>query len=823
MMGTLFGMGAAGTGAAAGAGAAPAPNAGVNADANAVPAFTFGTGTGAPFAPAAADDSTDDDMPPLETIPSPASATPAAPASSAMTSRPAAPATNPFSPSQPYPGAADGGDDDDMPPLESIDGAAVPPAPSTATARARGGHLDDDEMPALEPVGGNVPSGLGERQAQEQASAVLGSLLAGRRDWEGAEDEDNSEADDEDWDSEEDEDDWEGAEDEDGDEEAVEDSDADDERIYSDGLPKDPLLPLLFINRPFLHATRRKLYRSIVIDTPYVASLVHRALAAPTPAGWVKGEEGGASGGYASLGRGGGEHYIALMRLCRYVETLIVRPMFFKTATYALPFSPSRCSRRSPGSRGSRPSTSSRPKKPFKVTTPRLFKLMQQSWPDLESLIVANLKPAGDGPSDEEDEMWDLVEELEQGDWERSQAKSRAKDGDADEDDNAIDKGKNQANGSDVLIGDKPKRRGLKSLVLAGFNITGSEMDLLLQDSADTLKSLMLIRPGYLYGRFELASTLLHFGHKLTYLELLLPANWDPSPKVVAGIPKPVYPVRPKDYIVGKPTHEHLKKISSYTYLLDAVMPYLPNLKNLRFEGPYASTSVFSFFPPTLTHISYGNCPEIKPQPLAKLLNKTVTRQKTVTQADGSKTNKTFNCKPARGLICLTVLTDDLAWNDADITALENATSDRDICLHLSGDGAGAGARFIPLLGGIGGIAGIHLAGGVGVGGAGHGAGVGGRAGAGAGAVPQAAGAAIPRADAAAPVPTRAPAPAPAPARAAVPAPTPAAAPAPLRPAPTPGPGAAAATNDDANRPNPRPVRAGFGGLTGLAGRWATR
>lgn len=40
-----------------------------------------------------------------------------------------------------------------------------------------------------------------------------------------------------------------------------EDSDTAEEGVYPDGLPLDPLLPLLFISREFLHAARMKLYR----------------------------------------------------------------------------------------------------------------------------------------------------------------------------------------------------------------------------------------------------------------------------------------------------------------------------------------------------------------------------------------------------------------------------------------------------------------------------------------------------------------------------------------------------------------------------------
>ena len=36
----------------------------------------------------------------------------------------------------------------------------------------------------------------------------------------------------------------------------------DESKTYPDGLPEDPLLPIFFASRPFLHASREKLYRT---------------------------------------------------------------------------------------------------------------------------------------------------------------------------------------------------------------------------------------------------------------------------------------------------------------------------------------------------------------------------------------------------------------------------------------------------------------------------------------------------------------------------------------------------------------------------------
>lgn len=81
------------------------------------------------------------------------------------------------------------------------------------------------------------------------------------------------------------------------------------------------------------------------------------------------------------------------------------------------------------------------------------------------------------------------------------------------------------------------------------------------------------------------------------------------------------------------------------------------------------------FFLITAFHsISFGRCPTIVPKTLATLLNKTVTRNKTLTRAEyvgtgcstrpiahtplhsGSKYTKPFQTQVARGMTCLTVI-----------------------------------------------------------------------------------------------------------------------------------------------------------------------
>lgn len=84
-------------------------------------------------------------------------------------------------------------------------------------------------------------------------------------------------------------------------------------------------------------------------------------------------------------------------------------------------------------------------------------------------------------------------------------------------------------------------------------------------------------------------------------------------------------------------------------------MPYLPHVKALAWTGPIASTSLFSFMPPSLKTIAWSRSPAIQPGPLARLLNKQVTRVKTFQQADGSFEKRQIQTIVAKGLQCISV------------------------------------------------------------------------------------------------------------------------------------------------------------------------
>lgn len=123
--------------------------------------------------------------------------------------------------------------------------------------------------------------------------------------------------------------------------------------------------------------------------------------------------------------------------------------------------------------------SSTDPKRPFIVTTARVYKLLQQSWLDLERLVITDLKPAEDGPEDEVEEMWDLSDAAADAEYDRLKIEKKAGEGD-DDDDESENKDEGDKVEKDTVVSKRP--RGLKDLQLLGFNVTGTELELILQD-----------------------------------------------------------------------------------------------------------------------------------------------------------------------------------------------------------------------------------------------------------------------------------------------------------------------------------------------------
>ncbi|GAA6004873.1 hypothetical protein JCM11491_002263 [Sporobolomyces phaffii] len=659
---------------------------------------------------------------------------------------------------------ADASDSDDMPPLESI--ARYPPlAPAfapydpaafaayraaTSTSAAAVGESDDDGMAALERLHGGTPSArAGPTRWRERGGGGGGgpSEPSDDDDDDYGTDDDDDDDDDEDYYSDDDDDEYSDDGGREWDERSLDsfdDSDkssiASDECTFQDGVPHDPLLPLLFVSRPFLHAARKALYRKVHLTSAYQARLLldsikqekHAArtldeevvkpqvdYSARSTKGKGKAKAGGEKNALGTMikslnlelssivgmGRGGGRTYIELIEACERLESLVVKPMFVKSATEPL----LKALNNLPNLKLLDIQSNNTRDHPFLVTTPRIFDI-QRSSPHLENLTVQFMKSGEEGDSDEEEDMWELVngesdeiygDEGDEDDWRPVFMVENGK--------GAWETPTSSQHVSEV------RRKGLKKLSLYDFDVPSAEISLLLRDSTKTLDTLRLMRPGPRFTRFGFASTLLIYGHNLTTLDLGLPSTWYPHP-ALTGPSKAPPPAKPKGYTPGKPSHDVVSNVEEYRYILDAIMPYLPNLKILAWSGPQASTAVFSLMPASLGTVVWSHCPAVQPKLLAKLLNKTMNRTTTVTQPDGSKTTETVKTKVARGLHCLTVAHDDMTWSGEEISDLETALTSRDCCLHLSSDTASglfgglAGAAAAAALGGGGaGGGGIHI------------------------------------------------------------------------------------------------------------------
>lgn len=112
-----------------------------------------------------------------------------------------------------------------------------------------------------------------------------------------------------------------------------------------------------------------------------------------------------------------------------------------------------------------------------------------------------------------------------------------------------------------------------------------------------TLKSLVIDNPTSALDRYGLASIILRFGSRLTELTLAVAGNWHPRSKPSSRINPPA---RVKNYVHGSPSSAMLGAIDNYVYFLDAVVPYLPHLNKLQWDGNLASTTVFSVLPVSL-------------------------------------------------------------------------------------------------------------------------------------------------------------------------------------------------------------------------------
>jgi hypothetical protein len=262
------------------------------------------------------------------------------------------------------------------------------------------------------------------------------------------------------------------------------------EVAYPDGLPSCPYLPLALVNRSFLNAARALLYgRHVHLVDIYQAHLFHRTLTSPQIS--IYEDEPDADDEEArqqqqlsylvrdvafdtrslvSLGRGGGQLFIQILKECPRLEHVIYTTDFMKSAQKPLEAALAGCDRiKRIQLRGG-----DRPAKDLIWNMRNLAPLLAK-WKNLESLQVLWLKHSING-----------------------------------------------------LLLAPPKTRLVK-LSLAYPDITDNDLMYLLKGSKDSLKQLDLHLPTTKLTRAGVARTIIEHGSSLISLQIDVTSLWHPQ------------------------------------------------------------------------------------------------------------------------------------------------------------------------------------------------------------------------------------------------------------------------------------------------------
>lgn len=309
--------------------------------------------------------------------------------------------------------------------------------------------------------------------------------------------------------------------------------------------------------------------------------------------------------------------------------------------------------------------------RPFLVTVPRVYMLMQNSWPDLERLYITALRSSFEGPSREEDEMWKLSDEV-------AFQKTLTGYASREKADKAKEGGDGSLNGVEkVTEASKSlpaKRKGLKDLLLFEFNVQGSELALILQDvSPGSHVVVMQLRrltdsrdvvcgyapdPGAAASRIPLPSpeSRFHAAHlrpqphhaRLDPAGRLGPCREASARAVPSAFPEPSERLQDRSAVDGVPRQDRPLHIRPRCHHSLPPAPYSPALRwPLRFccdlcvvpavaqDVRIPETCSIRSFELTCRRIptssvSYSNCPTISPSTLNKILNKNYTRVREV-------------------------------------------------------------------------------------------------------------------------------------------------------------------------------------------------
>ncbi|KAK4056540.1 hypothetical protein OIO90_002387 [Microbotryomycetes sp. JL221] len=451
-------------------------------------------------------------------------------------------------------------------------------------------------------------------------------------------------------------------------------------KTYPDVMPGNLMLPLAFISRTFLAATRTQLYKAVILDTPWQAHLLLQSLTAKTHAAH-RNEQGPANilpyliknlfltvDGEISLGRGGGQTYLDVLSACPNIESLKMdRLRFQRSATEPLlrTLEKLRNLREIEITSGGSPSANI-------ITSFNLVKLFTKYWTELVSLTIFNLEPAAG--SGTRAEHWDFLQDFRQN-------------------------------------VPRPKSK-LQKVRLDMPAISDSEYEILVIGMGPNVKQFELINP---LGNIRNGLTTSLLVHLQNITNLVIEVAKGDLTTTESDLQESLDDYAPisavcqyKGFGCHLPRSE-LPDVLEKPYFLNSVVPYLSQLKRCEWHGPIASSLIFGLFPETVAVVSWSKCPAVKPAKVASLLNETWYEDQVIKEANGSLIHKTTARQYSAGLTCMTVSGDDLTWSVQDKDRIQTSAENRDCCMHFSclsmGMDAAAGTfmdDFPAFLGGLG-------------------------------------------------------------------------------------------------------------------------
>lgn len=350
-------------------------------------------------------------------------------------------------------------------------------------------------------------------------------------------------------------------------------------RIFEDGLPKDVILPLAFINRSFLTAVRSLLYgRQITLKDMYQVSLFLRSLQGPVvrtqdiepeadddeaqqrkSLTWLVRNVAVDVKRMISLGRGGGSMILDLIRLCTRLQGFFCTCNFLKSALPQLQLALKGCTDlKAFGFRGSNGD------KGGLTWTMQNIEGWLTTFKSLDDLQLTWLKT------------------------------------------------------STTML--KPIVGKLKKLSLSHCDITDNDLNYLLKNSKGILEILELHEPSQKITRLGLAKAIVAHGAKLQNLQLDVTSSWHPTH---AAMPSAL-------------SATLLPEVAAASrYFIDGLIGHLPELLELKLSGNLSSTVLMARLPKNLEVLALEDNDGIEVPKMIQMLKKQVCEGNIYTKANG--------------------------------------------------------------------------------------------------------------------------------------------------------------------------------------------